>query len=350
MACFDAAFGHDERLCARAVLHFRLFVKDGKDAVSSCQRFLDVAEAFCQSSCRVGQVDGINQECNQFAGGHNAVDDGYAAVPDDGADCNRREEFNERCHLALLADSTDSRLEAALVDFAETAFFKVAAVKASYDTHALDRFLQHARHVSQSFLYGTAARVELLAEELDGEGYERNNDKTENRQFPLEVDHGSKGPDEDCPFLHHLDEVIDDGCLESGNIVRQITHDIARSSAVVVSDRQLLQVMVQSVSEVHDDGLPYIPHEVSVAECRQGADEECTHDGDDDDVKHPEVLAFEHLIDDILDDPRDHKVRQRYHDHEDHGYEKQLPVRPEIGQKPLVAVQFAVFGIIHVIS
>lgn len=64
-----------------------------------------------------------------------------------------------------------------------------------------------------------AARVELLAEELDGEGYERNDDKTENRQFPLEVDHGSKGPDEDCPFLHHLDEVIDDGCLESGNIV-----------------------------------------------------------------------------------------------------------------------------------
>ncbi|CUP62259.1 Uncharacterised protein [Bacteroides xylanisolvens] len=84
--------------------------------------------------------------------------------------------------------------------------------------------------------------------------------------------------------------------------------------------------MIQRISKIPDDNLPDVSHEVAMSEGGDRADEEGHKDRHDDEVEHAKVLVIQHLIDDILDDPRHDQVRARYEQHEEHGNKKQLPV------------------------
>ena len=237
MTRFDTALCDFDRLGTVFILDFRLFIKNRKDAIRCGQRLLDITEAFCQTAGRIGQVDGVNQEGNEFTGGHHAFNDGDTAIPDDGADRNSGEEFDKRSHLALLADGAHRRLEAGFIDVIEAFFFEVAAIEAAHDAHALNGFLKHGRHISQSFLHVAAARVELSPKEFDRVRNERYDHKAEHRQFPLQVNHGNERTNENRAFLHQLDEIIHDGCLQRRNVIRQVTHDVPGAATVIVGNR-----------------------------------------------------------------------------------------------------------------
>ena len=147
MAHFHFAGFHLERLGLFFVLHFRLFVENRKDAIRCRQGFLDVAEAFGQAAGRVRQIDGVNQEGHELAGGHHIINDRHTAVPNDGTHRDGGKEFYERRHLALLTNGADRGLEALAVDFIETLFFIIAAIEASDDTDGLDGFLENRGHI-----------------------------------------------------------------------------------------------------------------------------------------------------------------------------------------------------------
>ena len=85
-------------------------------------------------------------------------------------------------------------------------------------------------------------------------------------------------------------------------------------------------MMIQRISKILDDSLPDVSHKIAVPKGGDRADEEGHKDRHDDEVEHGKVLVIQHLIDDILDDPRHDQVRPRYEQHEEHGNKKQLPV------------------------
>ena len=156
MLCLHQPFLHHQRLFIFMVLVFFLFIKNGKDPVRCCQRLLDIAIAVGNTLDGVCQIDGINQEGYQLAGRHNAVNDRHAAVPDNYRNGQGRQKFHYRRKLALLADGFHSGLEIVLVHLSEPFRFIVAAVEAPNDADAGNGFLQHGRHISQSFLHAPA--------------------------------------------------------------------------------------------------------------------------------------------------------------------------------------------------
>ena len=179
--------------------------------------------------------------------------------------------------------------------------------------------------------------MELATEEFNGIGNDRHNEKAQRRQFPLEINHGHKGADENHTFLHHQDEIIHDGSLQRRDVVGEITHDFPGAAAVVVGNRKFLQMVIQRISKVRDNSLTDVAHEESVAEGADGADEEGEDDGCDDEIEHLQVSIFQHLINHVADDPRHDEVGHRHQDHHDHGNTEQLLVRQKVFQKPFVA-------------
>ena len=139
--------------------------------------------------------------------------------------------------MALLPYGAHGRLEAGFIDVIEALLFEVASIEAAHDAHALDSLLQHGRHIGQSFLHIAAARVELFPKEFDRIRNERYDHKAEHRQFPLQVDHGNERTDENGAFLHQLDEIIHDGCLQRRNVIRQVAHDVPGAATIIVGDR-----------------------------------------------------------------------------------------------------------------
>ena len=68
-------------------------------------------------------------------------------------------------------------------------------------------------------------------------------------------------------------------------------------------------MMIQRISKILDDSLSDVSHEVAVSKGGDRADEEGHKDRHDDEIEHGKVLVIQHLIDDILDDPRHDQVR-----------------------------------------
>ena len=79
--------------------------------------------------------------------------------------------------------------------------------------------------------------MELFPKEFDRIRNERYDHKAEHRQFPLQVNHGNERTDENSAFLHQLDEIIHDGCLQRRNVIRQVAHDVPGAAAIIVGDR-----------------------------------------------------------------------------------------------------------------
>ena len=248
MLCLHQPFLHHQGLFIFMVLVFFLFIKNGKDPVRCCQGLLDIAIAVSNTLDGVCQIDGINKEGNQLSGRHNAVNDRHAAVPDNYRNGQGRQKFHYRRKLALLADRFHSGLEIVLVHLSEPFRFIVAAVEASDDADAGNGFLQHGRHISQSFLHAPAGGMEFPAEEFDGHRHQRHNDKAENGELPLEVNHGGKGTDENSSFLYQHNEIGGHGRLQGANVVGEITHDFTGTPFIKVGNGQLLQMLVELVS------------------------------------------------------------------------------------------------------
>ena len=338
MLCLHQTILHHQRLFVFMVLVLFFFVKNGKNPVRCRQGLLDIAVAVGNTLDGVCQVDGINEESDEFAGGHNAVDNRYAAVPDNDRNGQGRQEFHHRRELALLADGPHRGLEIVLVHLFEPFRFIITAVEASNNADAGNGFLQHGRHVGQPFLHAPAGGMELPAEELDGHRHQGHNDQAENGELPLEINHGGKGADENGPFLHQHDEIGGHGSLQGTDVVGEITHDFAGAPFIKVSDRQLLQMLVKFVPQIPNHRLPDVPHEIAVGKGGGTADKEHHNNGNNNQIKHGEVFIFQDLINDVLDNPGNVKVGCRYRHHTDDGNNQQLDIGLQKFEKPFITV------------
>ena len=214
--------------------NFRLGIQNGKYTVSSSQGFLNVTYSFRHTFYRIGQIDGVHKEGNQFPAGHNAINDGYPSVPDNGCYRKGREKFHKRSHLALLPDGPYRSLEIGFIHLIKPLDFKIRTVKTADNPDTLNSFLQHGCYISQPFLHGTPAVVQLSSKETNRTGNQRNNDQAQYSQFPLKINHGHKGADKYGAFLYKGHKIIYNGRLQSRYIIGKITHDFTGSSAVII--------------------------------------------------------------------------------------------------------------------
>ena len=173
-----------------------------------------------------------------------------------------------------MADGTNRCAEAGTINFFKPFFLITAAVKTPYNTNALYRLLQHGGYISKAFLYHPPAGMQFSAEKLNHIRNQRHDDETKHGQLPLQINHRRKGADKNRAFLYKRNKIHHDGRLQRSNIISQITHDIPRTAAIIVGNRQNLQVMVENITDIHNNRLSDIPHQISMPESRERPDKE----------------------------------------------------------------------------
>ena len=327
MVEFDFPFDRRQDDGVRLFLDIRFGVDCFKDAVGSGQGFLDIAVDFTDSADRVGQVDGVDEEGDEGAGRHFAVDDAHAAVPDDARDSDGCEELDERRQQGRQFGRRHESPEVAVVLDHEAADFKVLPVEGADDADPRNSLFQKRRNVSHLALDVMAGPAQAGAEEVDRKDDEGDDNQGQQGQLPVEEEHGPQGADEDDRFLDEGNEVACNGRLQSRDVIGQVAHDIARLVLVEVRQGQGLQVTIQGFADIVDDFLANETHEVFLAEIEEPAEQEEDQDTDDDEVQRVDILIGQDLIDDVLDEPRDDDVARPGQGHTDDGDDEAHLVR-----------------------
>ena len=282
------------------------------------------------------EVDSIGEECDERARRDVPVHDLVAAEPDDEGDGDCREEFHRRRKHARLLDVLHHRVEIALIAVHETVDLVVLAHEGFHHARCGEALLQESRDLGKALLDDVARLLDLAPEDLHRLPDHRNDDEGQERELPVEIEHEGKRTDEDAPLRHHVDEVVHECRLDRAHVVRDIAHNLARLVAVIVRERHALELAEHDLADVDDDLLPDVGDEVGLPKIKNPAQEKDDDDADADGVQKSHVLVGKHVVDHVLDDPRDVEVRRRGEDDAHDRESEFLHVRAHIGKQSCV--------------
>ena len=290
------------------------------------------------------KVDGIREERNKRTCCDIAVDDLVAAKPDNKGDGNRGEEFNRRREHTRLLNILHHCIEITLIRVHETVDLIVLTHEGLHNARCREAFLQQCRDLSKTLLNDRARLLDLASEDLHCLSNHWNNDKCQERELPVEVEHENKGANENAALRHEVNEVVHEGRLNRSDIIRNIAHDLARLVTVIVRERHPLEFAEHDLAHIDDNLLSDVGDEIRLPKVKNPAQEEDDNDADADGVQQRHVLVGKHVVDHILDDPRDVEIRSRGEDNAHDREREFIHVRPHIGKQSLVILHSSPSG------
>ena len=188
----------------------------------------------------------------------------------------------------------------------------------SEGAHYLDgreSLLRNRRDHSEPLLYHGADAPQLrgrLVDDEDGDGDYR---EGRERKLPVEEEQQPDYSEEGDALHDEVDYDVPQNVLERRDVVRDAREELARALLVEREQREPLRVVVELEPYVDDDLLPDPRHEVEVRVGEYRLEYIEHDDADAEDVEHVELFLNQHVVDDVLDEPRrdDAEYRGEHH-------------------------------------
>ena len=307
-----------QRLRPRHVSNLLLQIHHRKHAVSCRHGPLNSSIDTGQALHRVGKVDGISQERHQLTGGNHLVDHLIAAEPDNKSNSNSRQKLHCRRQQAAELHVLHGSLEIPPVLLLEPPDFIGFTHKRLHHPDGGDAFLQKGGNLCRPLLNHRAGTLQLAAKYLHGKAHQRNGHQGQEAQLPVQVNHHGQGANQDGAFRHQLDEVVHNGALHGRHIISNVAHDRAGLLPVIVGQRHLLEFPEQHAAHIDDDTLPHIGHQIALPVVEHATGEHDHQNACRNQIQHQHILGHEHIVNHVLDNPRQVKIGTGSHNNAHH--------------------------------
>ena len=306
----DVALELREVDCAFPVADLGLLVHHVHDLVQrgdgSQERVVELGELLD----RVEEVRQVEQECQQRPFRDRALEVEVAAVAQHHGGRGGREEVDEREVEAVRDDGLLVGGAVVGVDLAEALLVGALARVRLHDAHPGDVLRERRGHVAEPLADGA-----VRARRVDPEGgrrgqHQRHDREGRQRELPVEQEEDHGRPDEDQRALHEGRDAVRHQLVERVDVVRQPADDHARAVALVVAEREALQMPEEPVAQVGEDALARPTGEVRLRGAREQARDARDGEDRDDPGQRREVLRRDSVVEGQLGE-----VRRREPDH-----------------------------------
>ena len=311
-------------------------IDNRKHTVNCSHSPLQIAIYSGQALNRVGQVYRIGQEGHECTGRHLAVYDFIAAKAHDKGNGNRRQKFHRRRQKTGQLYIFHGSLEVQDVLVNKTLDFVFFPNKGFDHPNGGNTFLQKGCDLRSPLLNYCTIAFQLAAKNLHGLPDQRNNNQSQQGQFPIQVNHHDNRTNENGTFSHHLNQLIHQRRLNSRHIIGDIAHGFPSLMFVKIRHGHTLELAEHHFPHVNDHFLPDVGHQIGLSIVKYSANQEDHHNADADNVQHHHIFVRQNLIHHVLDNPGQIKVTSRCHHNADNGQPQAFQIRPDILQKALI--------------
>ena len=271
-----------ERLRARRVDDVRLFFEDVHDLVERGRRGQVRVVELRQVLHGIEEVRQVADEGEQRADGDVAARDEVAAVAEDDRGRGRGDEVDRREVDAAEHDGAVVRLPVVGVDLVEVRERRVLTCEGLEDAHARDVFGQRRGDEPQALPDGAVGEGRARAEHRRGDDQRRHHRERREREPPVEEEQDHDRAEQQQRVLQQRRHAFRHQLVERVDVVRQPADDDACAVALVVAERQALEMAEEAVAQVREDALSRPACEVRLcgagAEVDEPGHHECAHD------------------------------------------------------------------------
>ena len=304
----------------RPVDDLRLLVEHLDDLVHGRDRGQERVVELRELLDRVEEVREVEREGEQRADRHVSLQHEPAAVAEHDRRRDGREEVDGREVEPVQDDRLVVRLAVALVDAAEAALVLGLAGERLHDPHAGDVLGQRRRDEAEALAHAPVRAVRADAEPGGRDRHQRQHHQRREREPPVEQEEDDRGAGEQQRVLDEARDAVGDELVERLHVVRDAADDHAGAVALVVAERQPLQVAEEPVAQVGEHALPDPAGEVGLhtgqGERQHARDEE----QGDDPGQRLQVAVVDAAVDGELGEvrrrERDERVREQRGDRE----------------------------------
>ena len=212
------------------------------------------------------------------------VDDEPAADAEDDRGRDRREDVDGREVDPVEDHRLVVRLAVALVHAAERRLARRLARERLDDAHARDVLGERRRDEAEPLAHAPVRVVRARAEPGGRERHEREDDERREREAPVEQEEHDDGPDEDERVLDEARDAVGDELVERLDVVRDPADDRAGAVALVVAEREALEVAEELDAQVGERPLADPAREVGLRAREDERGDAGGEEGDDDDA------------------------------------------------------------------
>ncbi len=232
-----------------------LLVQHGEDAVErrggGKERVVELGELLD----RVEEVRKVERECEERPDGEAPVDHEPAAEAEHDRGRDRGEHVDRREVHAVQHDGLVVRGAVALVHAAERRLARRLARERLHDAHAGDVLGERRRHEPEALPHPAVRAVRADAEPRGRGRHQRKHDERREGEAPVEEEEDDGGADEEEGVLDEARDAVGDELVERLDVVRDAADVRARPVALVVPERQLLEVPEEPDAEVREAAL-----------------------------------------------------------------------------------------------
>ena len=295
----------------RRVDDVRLLVEDGGDAIERCGRGEERVVELRELLHRVEEVREVEHEGDERSRRHLALDDQPAADAEDDRGRDRREDVDGREVDAVEDDRLVVRLAVALVHAAERRLARGLARERLDDAHARQVFGEGRGDEPEPLADALVGVVRTDAEPARRDAHEREDDERRESETPVEQEKHDDRADEDERVLHEARDAVGDELVERLDVVRDAADRRAGAIALVVAEREPLEVAEELDAQVGERALADPARVVRLRgrerERRDPGDDE----SDDDEAQRPEIARLDAVVDGDLREVRRDERDQR---------------------------------------
>ena len=261
----------------------RLLVQHGEDAVERRgggeERVVELGELLD----RVEEVRKVEREREERPDAEVPVDHEPAAEAEDDGGGERREDVDRREVHAVQDDGLVVRGAVAVVHTPERRLARRLARERLHDAHAGDVLGERRRHEAEALPHPAVGAVRADAEPRGRGRHQRKHDERREGEAPVEDDEDHGGAEEQEGVLDEARDAVGDELVERVDVVGDAADRCARPVALVVPERQLLEVPEEPDPEVRQAAFADPAREVRLeAREHEGGDAREKERGDDD--------------------------------------------------------------------
>ena len=180
---------------------------------------------------------------------------------------------------------------------------------------------------AESLSHALVRTVRARAEPARREGHEREDEERREGEAPVEQEQNDDRSDEDERVLHEARDAVRDELVERLDVVRDPADDRAGPVALVVAERQALEVAEELDPEIGKRPLADPAGEVRLSAGQDEGRDACRDEGDDDERERVEIAGLDAVVDGELGQVRREQGDARVRDERDDGESRSRPVR-----------------------
>ena len=226
-----------------------------------------------------------------------ALDDEPAADAEDDRRRDRREDVDGREVEPVQDHGLVVGLAVALVHASERRLARRLARERLDDAHPRDVLRERRRDEPEALADAAVRLVRSRPEPRRREPHQREDDERREREPPVEEEEDDHGPDEDERVLDEARDAVGDELVERLDVVRDPADDRARAVALVVAERQPLEVAEELDPQVGERAFADPAREVGLRAREHEGGDARSEERDDDEVSVPQSPAVDAVVD-----------------------------------------------------